>query len=80
MQVLKIAMHATVEMLITSLSQLILENVTSHALEIKVNSVAARGVCKYMIPNIQKVCISVSKPRSLVMYRRSRIKSSETRP
>ena len=79
MQVLKIAMHATVEMLITSLSQLTLQNVTSHALEIKVNSVAARGVCKYMIPNIQKVCISVSKPRSLVMYMRSRIKSSETR-
>ena len=55
MQVLKMAMHATVEMLITSLSQPTLKSVTSHALAILVSSVAARGACKYMIPNIQKV-------------------------
>ena len=55
MQVLKMATHVTVEMLMTSLSQLTPENVTSHALAIKVNSVVAHGVCKYMIPNIQTV-------------------------
>ena len=55
MQVLKMAMHATVEMLITSLSQPTLKSVTSHALAILVSSVAARGACKYMISNIQKV-------------------------
>ena len=55
MQVLKMAMHATVEMLMTSLCRLTLKSVTFHALAIQVNSVAARGVCKYMIPNIQTV-------------------------
>ena len=50
MQVLKMAMHATVEMLITSLSQLTLESVAFHALVMLVNSVAAHGVYKYMIP------------------------------
>ena len=55
MQVLKMAMHVTVEMLMTSLFQLILENVTSHALAIKVNSVAARGVCKFMIPDSSEI-------------------------
>ena len=55
MQVLKMAMHATVEMLMTSLSQLTLESVTFHALVIKVNSVAAHGVCKYMIPDSSKI-------------------------
>ena len=51
MQELKLAMHATVEMLMTSLSQLTLKNVTPHAPAILVDSVAARGVCKYMIPD-----------------------------
>ena len=55
MQVLKMAMHATVEILMTSLCRLTLKSVTFHALAIQVNSVAARGVCKYMIPNKQKV-------------------------
>ena len=66
MQVLKMAMHVTVEMLMISLSQLTLKSVTFHALALLVNSVAARGVCKYMIlksskmkmltsPNIQKL-------------------------
>ena len=44
------AMHATVEMLTTSLSQLTPKSVTSGALAIPVNSVAARGVFKYIIP------------------------------
>ena len=57
MQVLKMVMHVTVEMLMTSLSQLILENVTFHAKAIKVNSVAAHGVCKYLIPEIKMVTI-----------------------
>ena len=66
MLVLKMAMHATVEMLMTSLFRLTLQSVTPHALAILVNSVAARGVYKYMIldpseiktltiPNIQKL-------------------------
>ena len=55
MQVLKMATHVTVEMLMTSLSQLTLENVTSHALAILVSSVAARGVYKYMIPESSKM-------------------------
>ena len=63
MLVLKMAMHATAEMLITSLSQLILKSVINNALAILVSSAAARGVCKYMIlkiklatiPNIQKL-------------------------
>ena len=55
MLVLKMAMHATVEMLMTSLSRLTLQSVTSHALVIMVNSVAAHGVCKYMIPNIHQL-------------------------
>ena len=46
------AMHAFAEMLMTSLSQLTLESVTFHALAILVNSVAARGVYKYMIPEM----------------------------
>ena len=50
MQVLKMAMHASAEMLMTSLSQLTLKSVTFHVLAILVNSVAARGVYKYMIP------------------------------
>ena len=58
MQVLRMAMHATVVMLITSLSPLTLENVTSHALAILVSSVAARGVYKYLIPEIQMVTIT----------------------
>ena len=57
MQVLKMVMHVTVEMPMTSLFQLILENVTFHALAIKVNSVAAHGVYKYMIPEIKMVTI-----------------------
>ena len=48
MQVLKMVMHVTVVMLMTSLSQLTLKSVTSHALAIQINSVAAHGVCKYM--------------------------------
>ena len=66
MQVLKMAMHATVEMLMRGSSQPTLKNVTFHALGILVNSAAARGVCKYMIldsleiktltiPNIQNL-------------------------
>ena len=55
MLVLKMAMHATVEMLMTSLSRLTLQSVTSHVLVILVNSVAAHGVCKYMIPNIYQL-------------------------
>ena len=55
MQVLRMAMHATVEMLMTSLSQLILENVTFHALVMLVSSVAAHGVYKYMIPESSKM-------------------------
>ena len=55
MQALKMVMHATVEMLITGLSQLTLKNVTFHALAIQVNFAAARGVCKCMKPNLQKV-------------------------
>ena len=57
MPVWKMAMLATVEMLMTNLFQLILENVTFHALAIKINSVAARGVCKYMIPEIKLATI-----------------------
>ena len=49
MQVLKMAMRATVEILMTSLFRLTLKSVTSHALAIIVSSVEARGVCKYMI-------------------------------
>ena len=56
MQVLKMAMHATAEMLMTSLSQLSPKSVTSHALAILVSSVAARGVCKYMILNQKQLC------------------------
>ena len=55
MQALKMVMHATVEMLMTSLSQLTLESVTFHAQVMLVNSVAARGVCKYMIPESSKM-------------------------
>ena len=55
MQALEMAMHATAEMLMTSLSQRTLKNVTSHALAIKGNSVAARGVCKYMIPDSSEI-------------------------
>ena len=55
MQVLKMVMHASVEMPITSSSQLTLKNVTFHALVILVNSVAARGVCKYMIPDSSEI-------------------------
>ena len=55
MLVLKMAMHATVEMLMTSLSQPTLKNVTFHALAIKVNSVVAHGVFKYMIPESSKM-------------------------
>ena len=55
MLVLKMAMHATVEMQMTSLFRLTLQSVTSHALAILVNSVAAHGVCKYMIPNIHQL-------------------------
>ena len=66
MQVLEMAMHATVEMLMINSSQPSLENVTVHASAIKIISVAARGVCKYMIldsleiktltiPNIQNL-------------------------
>ena len=54
MQVLKMAMHATAEILMTSLSQLILKNVTFHALVMLVSYVAARGVYKYMIPDSLK--------------------------
>ena len=69
------AMHVTVEMLMTSLSQLTLESVTPHALAIPVNSVAAHGVCKYMIPeinmmtipNIQKLQL---KPQRLPFHRK----------
>ena len=68
MQALKTAMHVTVEMLMTSLSQLTLKSVTFHALAIQVNSVAARGVCKYMIPemnteikNIQNLQLKVQR-------------------
>ena len=53
MQVLKMAMHATAEMLTTSSSQPTLKNVTFHALGILVNFAAARGDCKYMIPVIK---------------------------
>ena len=74
MRVLKMAMHATVEMLMTSLSQLTPKNVIFHALAIKVNSVAARGVCKSMIlkslkmkmltiPNIQKLQLKANLKR-----------------
>ena len=52
MQLLRMAMHASVEMLMISLPQLTLKSVTFHALAIQVNSVAARGVCKYMIPEM----------------------------
>ena len=55
MQVLKMGMHATAEMLMTSLFQLILESVTFHAQVIKVNCVAAHGVYKYMIPDSSKI-------------------------
>ena len=55
MQVLKMGMHVTVEMLMTSLSQPTLANVTFHALAIQVNSVAARGICKYMIPDSKEI-------------------------
>ena len=55
MQVLKMAMHVTAEMLMTSLSQLTLVNVTFHALAILVSSAAAHGVCKYIIPNFSKI-------------------------
>ena len=58
MQVLKMAMNVTVEMLMINSSQPTLESVTFHALAIKINSVAARGVCKYMIPVIKMVTIS----------------------
>ena len=67
MQVLKMAMHATVEMLMTSLSQLTLDSVTFHALAILGNSVAVRGVYKYMIPemmtisNIHKLQLKVKR-------------------
>ena len=54
-QVWKMAMHASVEMLMTSSSQLTLKSVTTHALAIKVNSVAAHGVCKFMISEIKLV-------------------------
>ena len=57
MPVLKMAMLATVEMLMTNLSQLTLKSVLPHVLAIKVNSVAARGVCKYMIPKIKLATI-----------------------
>ena len=63
MQVLKMATHVTVEMLMTSLSQLSPENVTSHALAIKVNSVAARGVCKYMIPDSKEIQLRCQQQR-----------------
>ena len=63
MLVLKMAMHATVEILITSLSQLTLKNVTSHVLAIKVNSVAARGVCKYMIPDSKEIQLRCQQQR-----------------
>ena len=52
MQVLKMAMNATVEMLMINSFQPTLESVTFHALAIKINSVAARGVYKYMIPEM----------------------------
>ena len=55
MQVLKMVMRVTVEMLMTSFFQLILENVTSHALAIKISSVAARGVCKFMILDYSEI-------------------------
>ena len=55
MQVLKMAIHATVEMPMTSLSQLTLKSVKYHALAIMVNSVAARGVFKYMIPDLSVI-------------------------
>ena len=66
MQVLKMAMHATVEMLMINSSRPTLKSVTFHVPAILVNSVAARGVYKYMIldpseiktltiPNIQKL-------------------------
>ena len=55
MQALKMVMHATVEMPMTSLFRLTLESVTFHALAILVNYVAALGVCKYMILEIKVV-------------------------
>ena len=58
MQALKMAMHASVEMPITSSSQLTLKSVTFHALVILVSSVAAHGVYKYMIPDIKMLTIS----------------------
>jgi len=61
MQVLKMAMRATVEILMKSLFRLTLKSVTSHALAIIVSSVAARGVCKYMIPNIRKLKLKVQR-------------------
>ena len=63
MQVLKMAMRATVEMLTTSSFQLTLKNVTSHALAIKVNSVAARGVCKCMILTFSEIQPRRQQPR-----------------
>ena len=55
MRVLKTAMHASAEMQMIDLSQLTLVNVTFHALAILVNSVAVRGVCKYMIPDTSEI-------------------------
>ena len=58
MQVLKMAIHATVEMLKASLSQRTLKSVTSLALAILVSPVAALGVCKFMILVINKVTVT----------------------
>ena len=69
MQVLRMAMHATAEMLMATLSQLTLKSVTFHVLGIQVNSVAARGVCKYMIPEIMMVTITNTQSLQLKLQR-----------
>ena len=55
MQVLEMAMHATVEMLMINSSRPTLKSVTFHVPAILVNSVAARGVYKYMIPDCSEI-------------------------